>query len=256
MGAEGRCCSNQNLCVLNTDIFLLADGFRRIMDRISSGSKVMDDLLEGGFEKDTISIIYGPGGSGKTNLCLLAAIDCAKNGKKVVYVDTEGGFSVTRLKQISSDDSILKNILILRPTTFDGQKKAFKKLDQLDAETIGIIIIDTIAMLYRLEIGKTKKTFSVNKELGNQIQYLSKIARKKNIPVILTNQVYSSMTGEDDVQMVGGELLKYQSKCLIELKKFTRGKRVAIIRKHRSIPEEKSVVFRLVEEGIIDAENA
>ena len=68
--------------------------------RISTGADFVDELLDGGYEADAITTIYGPAGAGKTNLALLAALDIAKQGKKVIFVDTEGGFSVSRLKQL------------------------------------------------------------------------------------------------------------------------------------------------------------
>ena len=51
------------------------------MSRVSSGVKVLDNLLNGGYELDAITTIYGPAGSGKTNLALLAALEVAKQGK-------------------------------------------------------------------------------------------------------------------------------------------------------------------------------
>ncbi|MEK6827966.1 MAG: ATPase domain-containing protein, partial [Nanoarchaeota archaeon] len=69
--------------------------------RLPTGSKILDGMLNGGYERDVITTLYGPAGSGKTVLCLLCAINVAKD-KKVVYVDSEGGFSLERLKQIAS----------------------------------------------------------------------------------------------------------------------------------------------------------
>ncbi|MBW2986474.1 AAA family ATPase, partial [Candidatus Woesearchaeota archaeon] len=98
------------------------------MDKISTGSKILDDLLEGGYETDAITAIYGPAGSGKTNLLLLAAVDAAQKGKKVIYIDTEGGFSIARLKQVMPTyEKILDKIMFLKPTTFEEQKQAFEK---------------------------------------------------------------------------------------------------------------------------------
>jgi len=54
--------------------------------------------------------------------------------------------------------------------------------------------------------------------------------------------------------MVGGDLLKYGSKCLIELRKFRKGRRAAVLRKHRSLAEDTSADFTIVETGF-DAVN-
>ncbi len=218
------------------------------MDRISTGS-VLDQLLDGGYEKDIITTIYGPASAGKTLLCLLCAVEVAKN-KKVIFIDTEGGFSVERLKQICSDyKRIMENIFVLSPTTFTEQKESVEKLKEMINDKIGLIVIDTISMLYRLELGKTEDVYNINRELGQQISYLAEITRKKKIPVLLTNQVYADFDNKENVKMVGGDILKYGSKCLIELQTGHRGIRKAIIVKHRSLPQNE-MMFRIVNEGI------
>ena len=46
--------------------------------KINSGSNIVDDFLNGGYDKDIISTIYGPASSGKTTFCLLAGINIVK----------------------------------------------------------------------------------------------------------------------------------------------------------------------------------
>lgn len=222
--------------------------------RISAGCSAIDSLLDGGYEKDAITTVYGPGGSGKTNLCMLCAISLAKEGKKVVYIDTDGSFSVERFKQITPDfEKILDSIIFFTPTTFEEQKKCFEKLKALD--NISLVVIDSIGMLYRIEISRTENIQNVNCDLGLQLSYLSEITRKKNIPILITNQVYSDFENKDKVKMVGGDILRYSSKCLIELQKFHKGKRKAILKKHRSLPEDKEVMFEIIQEGIKEIKN-
>lgn len=225
--------------------------------KVSSSSEVIDKLLQGGFEKDVITTVYGPAGSGKTLLCLLALVNIAKSGKKVVYIDTEGGFSVERLRQIDDNyKKILDNIVFLRPTSFKEQKSEFEKLKRVINDKVGLVIVDTIAMLYRLELGKAEEVYEINRELGRQLSYLAAIARKKNIPIIITNQVYADFDDKDKVNLVGGDLLKYSSKCLIELQITPDGSRRAILRKHRSIAEENEALFKIVEKGLIPAKES
>jgi DNA repair protein RadB len=221
------------------------------MMKVSAGSPILDSLLEGGYEKDIITTIYGPAGSGKTLLCLLSLIKIAESGKKIIYIDTEGGFSPERLKQLNPNyKKILDRIVFLRPTSFNGQKKAFEKLKDVINNKIGMIIIDTIAMLYRLELGKSNDVYEVNRELGKQLSCLSEIARKKKILVLIANQVYANFDEKEKVNIVGGDLLKYGSKCLIELQITPSGNRRAILKKHRSISAEKEATFKIVEKGI------
>lgn len=233
------------------------------MVKISTGGYDLNRFLSGGYETDIITTIYGPAGCGKTNLCLIASVSQAKKSKKVIFMDTEGGFSTERVKQISGDDyqETLKNILLLQPTSFNEQKKAFESLlKELKNNSVGLIIVDGMTMLYRLEIGDSKDdesaVYSINKELAKQLRTLAEIARNKNIPIIITNQIYYSFQSEEEwrsgkervVNMVGGDLLKYWSKCLIELKNL-QGRRTMFLRKHRSLPE-KEMQFVIVNSGI------
>ena len=225
-------------------------------NRIPTGSKVLDEMLYGGYEKDVITTIYGPAGSGKTVLCLLCSINIARSGKKVIYVDSEGGFSIERLRQIASHinwdyKKIMDNIIFLKPTSFEEQKKSFEKLKGLVNDKIGLIVVDTIAFLYRLELGKSEEVYDVNRELGKQISCLTEIARNKNIPVLVTNQVYTDFDAKDRVNIVGGDILKYGSKCLLELQITPNNNRRAVLRKHRSLEPEKELVFKIVDGGII-----
>ena len=223
--------------------------FYKFMERLSSGTDVMDSLLEGGYEKDILTTVYGPAGSGKTCSCILAAISAVKTGK-VIYIDTEGGFSVERLKQITPDYmNVLENMIFLKPVNFDEQKKAFEKLKDLVNEKISLIVVDTISMLYRVELGKTPDVYRINKELGLQLSFLSEICRKKGIPILISNQVYSNMSEDGGVNTVGGDIMRYSCKCMIEIKNLKNSKRLAILRKHRSIINEKEVMFSIVEKG-------
>ncbi len=227
-----------------------------MVKRIPTGSKVLDKLLNDGYETDIVTTIYGPAGSGKTTLAILCAITITRLGKKVIYIDTEGGFSVERLMQICSSINldhkrILEKIIFLKPTTFEEQKQNFEKLKDMITDKIGLVVVDTIAMLYRLEIGKTKDVHDINRELGRQISFLSEITRKKNIPVLITNQVYADFEAKDRINIVGGDIVKYGSKCLIELQITPSGNRRLIIKKHRSISEEKEILFKIVDGGII-----
>jgi len=232
--------------------------------KISAGSYDLNQWLHGGYEKDIITTIYGPAGSGKTNFCLLAAASQAKKGKKVIYMDTEGGFSVERAKQIAGErcKEVLDNVLLLKPTTFKEQQEAFLQLlKELKKGEVGLVVIDGMTMLYRLDLAEAKQkeegsVKEINSELAKQMRILAEIARKQEIAVIVTNQVYGEFLSEEDLRsgkerkmmMVGGDILKYWSKCIIELEN-NKGKRKAILRKHRSLPE-KELSFEITNEGI------
>ncbi len=233
--------------------------------KISAGSYDLNKWLYGGYEKDIITMIAGPAGSGKTNFVLLAACSQAKKGNKVIFIDTEGGFSVDRIKQITGEDyeNVLKNILLLEPTNFKEQKKVLANLlKNIKNQDIGLVIIDGMSMLYRLELGDAvkeqdaMKIRQVNKDMAEQMKILAEISRKQKIPVLITNQVYFSFIPEEEwkkgikpeMKIVGGDLFKYWSKCIIKLEN-EKGKRKAILLKHRSLPL-KEMVFEIKDKGI------
>ena len=215
-----------------------------------TGSVVFDALLTG-YEGGVLTVIYGSSGAGKTTTCLLAAIACIHSGKKVIFVDTEGSFSTIRFQQLLSGEKMqdfLEKIFILKPMSFADQAKTMLRLKDLVNESIGLIIVDGISTLYRIELAKQQSVKSINADLGLQLFYLNNIARKFTIPVLVTSQVYADFEEKDHVKMVGGDILKYGSKCLISLEKY-KTMRKAIVIKHRSLPENKAVLFEIVEGG-------
>ncbi len=222
-------------------------------EKISTGTKLFDNFLDGGLEKNIITTVYGPSASGKTNFCMFPLIKTTGSGKKVIFVDTEGGFSVERLKQITKHHKeVMKRTIFFHPTSFAEQKKAFENIkiilkDEMKKK-LGLIIIDSISFLYRLELGKSRDIYNVNVALGEQLSMLLEVTRKLNIPVLITNQVYADFENKNCVKMVGGDILKNGSKSLIELKKGVLGNRMAVLRKHRSLPE-KNIKFKIIEKG-------
>lgn len=221
--------------------------------KVSSGSGVLDALLDGGYEKDVVTTIYGPAGSGKTTACLMASVSVAAKGKKVVYVDTEGGFSGVRLGQLCSEPGkILPGILFLKPTTFGEQKKCIGNLRSMISQKIGLVVVDTITNLYRVE--RAEENSELNRELSRQIAFLVEVSRQKSIPVLLTNQVYADFEDRKSVRMVGGDIITYNSKCLIELKLLHGSKRAAVLQKHRHLPQGEAL-FEIVADGFAEVKD-
>lgn len=222
------------------------------MSRISAGSFDLNKWLHGGYENGIITSVSGGSGCGKTNFCLLAAVSQAKKGNNVIYIDTEGGFSSERVRQMAGEDfeSVLERIFILKPTSFEEQKVSFKELLKHLKDNVSLIIVDGMTMLYRLDFASAKEKGldaiqDINSELARQMRILAEIARKQDLPVIVTNQVYN---WNGDSRTIAGDIMKYWSKCWIELVQED-GRRIAFLRKHRSLPEKK-FEFQIVDEGI------
>lgn len=222
--------------------------------KIPTNSSI-DNLLNGGFEKGTVTQIFGPPSSGKSNLALCLAVNVAKNGKKAIYMDTEGGISIDRIKQISGNDfsKVANNIMVFEPTTFQEQGENIGAIElwlrKNHADT-DIFILDSAVALYRVDDMKSSK---LNKELGKQMGILSKIARSFDIAVVVTNQIYTAFDdeGNNDIRAVGGMVLQYWSKVIIQLERGEEtNQRIATLKRHRSIGEGRQAVFRITSRGI------
>lgn len=219
---------------------------------MAGGAFSINDLRV--FLPKTITQLYGPAASGKTNICLIAAVEEAKKGNKVVFIDTEGSFSKERIKQLSGKDlnTVLSNIILAEPNDFDEQKIAINKLEDLAGEgKASLIIIDSLVSLYRLEMGGGD-AYALNREMGKLLAKLVKIGKKYNIPILVSNQVYSSFEkgdAESRITPVGRDLLRYWTKVIIGLRKEDDC-RVAILERHKFKKEGESVRFTIDNHGI------
>ena len=221
--------------------------------KIPSNSSI-DTLLNGGFEKGTVTQIFGPPSSGKSNIALNLAVNTARNDKKVIYMDTEGGISIDRIKQISKDfTKVASNIMVLEPKTFQEQGENIGAVElwlRRNHENTDLFIIDSAVALYRVDDMNSSR---LNKELGKQMGILSKIARSYDVAVIVTNQIYKAFDdeGNNDIRAIGGMVLQYWSKVIIQLERGEEtNQRIATLKRHRSIGEGRQITFRITSTGI------
>jgi circadian clock protein KaiC len=61
----------------------------RELIRVPSGIIGFDNLIEGGFEKNTINLVVASGGSGKTIFCTQFLVEGLKRGEKCLYITFE-----------------------------------------------------------------------------------------------------------------------------------------------------------------------
>ncbi|MGL6298078.1 MAG: DNA repair and recombination protein RadB, partial [Methanobacteriaceae archaeon] len=203
-------------------------------DKIATGSPI-DALLDGGVEKGVMTQFYGAPSSGKTNVTIQLAVQVAKNGGKVIYIDTEGGISLNRIKQITGSDfdKVASNIIVFEPNSFSEQEEDIKSIESwinTGGNDVDLIVLDSAVALYRIIDFKQTN----NRELGKQMDKLSKLARKSDLAVVVTNQIYADFDAEgnnEKVKPVGGTILSYQSKTMVFLEKGDiPGQRIATLK--------------------------
>jgi len=215
------------------------------------GCSSLDSLLGKGLESGIITEFFGEGGSGKTNICLQLTKNVAMKGKKTIYIDTEG-VSVKRLKQISGEDSekVMENTLFYKPHTFQEQEKSIKEGCRLaikENKDFNLLIVDGFTTFYR-PLYNSNEEEKMSSRLGRLLLELMKVARKKDIPVVITTQVYES---DDGKKPVGGHVLYHSAKTIVLLEVLSSNMRRAVIEKHRSKAKGKNARFKISQTGLV-----
>lgn len=62
---------------------------QKVSDRVASGIPGLDKLVEGGFMKNSVNLIAGQTGTGKTIFCMQYLLDGLRNGETCVYLTLE-----------------------------------------------------------------------------------------------------------------------------------------------------------------------
>jgi DNA repair protein RadB len=218
-------------------------------DRRSSGNAVFDQLLGGGLEVRTITQFYGEPASGKSTICMIAAVASLRAGQTVVFIDSEG-FSIERFRQIAGTDTekIADRLFLFEPIDFEQQGIMIAEAEKiLKVHKPGLLVMDSATALYRNDLEKGRDSIQM---LTRQMIHLLGYSKRYDIPVIVTNQVYMD-TIKNTFLGLGGTALEHISKVIVRLEKTDRtGFRRARLVKHRSQPEGASFEFEIVEDGI------
>lgn len=223
---------------------------------VPTGCNSLDELLEGGFPADGVSLVYGEAETGKSSLAVQCAVNCARMGYKSIFIDTDGTFSSKRLLQIAYYDyeKVSPMIILMRPTTFQEQITAIDHLDEYVTKKFGLIVVDTITSLYRSELGSSKQTFALNRELNRQVAFLAQIARAHKIAALITSQVRSVFVEDKvGVEPVAMRVLTFWSDVVLDLK-HTGQMRVikALLEKYPERKHPMSCYVRIEKTGIRD----
>ncbi|XP_068004621.1 DNA repair protein RAD51 homolog 1 isoform X2 [Melanerpes formicivorus] len=114
--------------------------------QITTGSKELDKLLQGGVETGSITELFGEFRTGKTQLCHTLAVTCQlpidRGGGegKAMYIDTEGTFRPERLLAVAeryglSGSDVLDNVAYARGFNTDHQTQLLYQASAMMAES-------------------------------------------------------------------------------------------------------------------------
>jgi DNA repair protein RadB len=220
-------------------------------ERCPTGIASVDRLLGGGLETDSVTEIYGEGGSGKTLFCLQVAHRIALENRWVFYVDTEG-VSVDRLRAIAGEglDRELKHWLLSTPKNLADQAKAVETACALAREgkrPVGLIVVDSGTFFYRLSLSGSDED-DARQSLALSMADLVVTALRAHLPVVFTNQVWRSMR-EGTLEPLGGSFLNHAAKTILRFDRLSGPLRRVVLVKHRSLPEG-SADFRIGPTGL------
>ncbi|MXR20485.1 DNA repair and recombination protein RadB [Halobacterium bonnevillei] len=220
---------------------------------ISTGCGALDDLLGGGVDRGTVTQVYGAPGAGKTNVALSTAVDVAADGGTAVYIDTEG-ISVERFEQILSaraDDpeAASSRIILTDAHDFEEQAEAVRDVEDF-AERADLVVLDSATGFYRLE-RTDQDGGDALRRVADQVTHLLSLARKHDLAVLITNQVFTDVDSDSDrVRPLGGHTLNHWTGVVLRVDRFRGGNRRATLEKHRSKPEGDQARFQITERGI------
>lgn len=212
---------------------------RKKVLKITTGCKVFDDLMGGGFETGAITECFGEFGSGKTQVAHVLSVNVIKEfpDSSVIYIDTENTFRPERITQLAEGQgldpsSVLKQIKVARAYNSDHQLLLAEKVDELitkEGLNVKLVIIDSLTAHFRAEFIGRGTLAERQQKLNKHMHALLKVADLHNVCVYVTNQVMAKPDQffGDPTQAIGGHIVAHASTFRIYLRKGKKGSRVA-----------------------------
>lgn len=237
---------------------------------VTTGSKELDTILEGGLETGSITEIYGEFRCGKTQLCHTLCVTCqlpidmGGGEGKALYIDTEGTFRPARLVAIAerfglNPADVLDNVAYARAHNTDHQGQLLLAAASMMAEArFALIVVDSVTALYRTEFNGRGELSARQIHLGRFLRSLQRLADEFGCAVVVTNQVVAAnldggaMFAGPSVKPIGGNIMAHASTTRLWLKKGRGETRMAKIVASPSLPE-RDATFAIGADGISDA---
>jgi len=239
---------------------------RENVGRLTTGSKSLDELLNGGLETQTITEFYGEFGSGKSQmchqLCVNVQLPLEKGGlsASALYLDTENTFRPERIvdmaKHLGLDPKkAIQNIIYAEAYNSDHQMLLLEKADvKIKEENVRLIIVDSLTSHFRSEYLGRETLAERQQKLNKHMHRLIRLAQAFNAIAVVTNQVMAKPDAffGDRVEAIGGHIVGHTSHTRIFLRKASGGRiRIGRLVSSPYLPEGERV-FRITKNGIED----
>jgi DNA repair protein RadB len=226
-----------------------------LLKKIPTSCRSIDEFLTGGFSVDSVTLVYGEAETGKTTLAMQCAANCAKEGYKTLFVDSDGTFSAQRLSQIVPErfKEVPELIILIRPNDFREQMLVVDQLTDYINQNFKLVVFDTMTSLYRLRIAETpSKTFELNRELNRQLAVLAQAARTQRIVILLTGQVHNVLNKVPvSIEPVATRVLKFWADTVLDMKLTQNPRNIeATVEKNALGLPPMTCTLRIEESGI------
>ena len=239
---------------------------RKNVIKISSSSKELDKLMDGGFETGCITEVYGAYGSSKTQIAHQLAVnvqlpkDQGGAEGEAVYIDTENTFRPERITQMAKGrgldpGKVLENIKVARAFNSDHQMLLAEKVEDLikKGANIKLVVVDSMTAHFRAEFIGRGTLADRQQKINKHMHVLQRLADRYNFVVLVTNQVMArpDMFFGDPTEAIGGHIVGHNSSFRLYLRRGKKGSRVAKLVDAPNLPDGEAV-FQVLEEGIRD----
>jgi DNA repair protein RadB len=149
------------------------------------------------------------------------------------------------------EEGLTSRIVISAAHDFDEQREAVQ--DAADfADRADLIVVDSITGFYRLERTQDEDGEAL-RAVARQVTHLLGLARRHDLAVLVTNQVYTDPDSDQD-RPLGGHTLAHWTGVIVRLDRFRGGIRRATLTKHGSKPAGENARFEITETGLTAAE--
>lgn len=239
---------------------------RQSVARLTTGSKALDKMVDGGLETQTIAEFYGEYGSGKSQichqLCVNVQLPVERGGLNggALYVDTENTFRLERIVQMANHlgldpEQVVKNIIYAEAYTSDHQMFLLANADEIiKANNIKLIVIDSLTAHFRSEYIGREMLASRQQRLNKHMHKLTALARAFNAVAVVTNQVMAKPDQffGDAIHPIGGNIVGHTSHTRVYLRRASHGPiRIARLVSSPYLPEGEEIL-KVTENGIED----